>query len=163
MTAPPNYYELLQVSPDAEIDIIQSAYKRLVQKWHADRKPGDRTAFERLAALDEAFAVLSDPQKRTEFESRRIRAVPMTVQACESLPTQIRWAKKPPIPFSRVEGAASRTADDYDHSLPVLAEKESSTVKQPVNAIEPATISRTDVAQVPEFNRNELRSQSPAP
>jgi tetratricopeptide (TPR) repeat protein len=75
MSKPPDYYDLLQVSPDAEAEIIQAAHKRLVDKWHTDRRPGDSSAFERLALLDEANAVLSDPARREEYDLRRRQPV----------------------------------------------------------------------------------------
>lgn len=71
MVTTPDYYEVLQVSPNAEGEVIQAAYKRLVDKWHFDRRPGDLSAFERLSLLDEASAVLSDAQKRQEYDLRK--------------------------------------------------------------------------------------------
>ena len=71
MTTPLDYYEVLQVSPNAEGEIIQAAYRRLAQKWHPDRRPGDPTASERMKVLNEAYAALSDPQKRQEYDSCR--------------------------------------------------------------------------------------------
>lgn len=70
MPASPDYYEVLQVSPNADGEVIQAAYKRLVDMWHSERRPGDPSSFERLAALDEAYAVLSDPPKRREYDAR---------------------------------------------------------------------------------------------
>ncbi len=70
----PDYYGTLQVSPNADGEIIQVAYKRLVERWHADRVPGDASVFERLKLLDEAYTILSDPQKREEYELRRRQA-----------------------------------------------------------------------------------------
>src|SRR5262249_4979698 len=61
----------LQVSPNAEDEIIQAAYRRLAQKWHPDRNPGDPSASEHMKLLNEAYAVLSDPQKRREYDSCR--------------------------------------------------------------------------------------------
>jgi tetratricopeptide (TPR) repeat protein len=78
------YYEVLQVSPNADREVIQAAYSRLVDKWHAQRRPGDRTAFERLTLLDEAFAVLSNPEERQEYDSRRRQALPIGEAKLES-------------------------------------------------------------------------------
>jgi hypothetical protein len=67
----PNYYEVLQVSPNADVEIIQAAHRRLVEKWHTERQPGDPTAFHRLALLDEAVTALSDPLRRKEYDLRQ--------------------------------------------------------------------------------------------
>ncbi len=67
----PDYYEVLQLSPNADEDIIQAAYKRLTDRWHADRRPGDPAAYEHLKLLDEAYTVLCDPLKRKEYDLRR--------------------------------------------------------------------------------------------
>jgi tetratricopeptide (TPR) repeat protein len=74
MSASPDYYEVLQVSPHAETEVIEAAYKRLVEKWQAGRRPGDPAAFARLALLDEAYTALSDPRGREEYD--RLRGQP---------------------------------------------------------------------------------------
>src|SRR5438067_2528913 len=71
MPTPPDYYEVLQVSPNAEAEIIQAAYWRLAQKWHPDRNPGDSSALERMKLIIEANEVLSNPQKRQVYDLRR--------------------------------------------------------------------------------------------
>jgi tetratricopeptide (TPR) repeat protein len=71
MSAAPDYYEVLQVSPTSDREVIRAAYNRLVEKWHTERTPGDPSAFGQLSLLDEAYAALSDPQKRHEYDSRR--------------------------------------------------------------------------------------------
>ncbi|HEY2787424.1 MAG TPA: tetratricopeptide repeat protein [Fimbriiglobus sp.] len=70
-TTPPDYYEVLQVSPNADGEFIEAAYKRLVDKWNGERQPGDAGAFEKLTLLDKAFANLGDPQKRIEYNRTR--------------------------------------------------------------------------------------------
>src|SRR5437899_1049368 len=74
MATLPDYYEVLQVSPNAEEDIIQAAYRRLAQKWHPDRRPGDPAASEQMRLLNEAYDVLSNSQKRQEYDLRRRQA-----------------------------------------------------------------------------------------
>lgn len=86
---PEDYYEVLQVSQVAGVEVIQAAYERLVDRWHADRKPGDHSAFQQILILDEAHAVLSDPGKRREYDSRR-------------KPDEVKkGAKQEPAPVSR--------------------------------------------------------------
>jgi curved DNA-binding protein CbpA len=71
-----DYYEILQVSPNADEEVIQAAYKRLAFKWHPDRRPGDPAAPERMKLLNAAYAVLSDPQKRRAYDVRRKQPTP---------------------------------------------------------------------------------------
>ncbi len=100
----PDYYEVLQVSPNADTEIIQAAYKRLVDKWQNDRRPGDSAAFERLALLNEATTILSDPAKRRGYDSRRpqpdtgdvvpaivVQGAPESVPVSKSAPRWPRW------------------------------------------------------------------------
>lgn len=68
MTTLPDYYEVLQVSPSADEDIIEAAYRRLAKKWHPDRNPGDPFAAERMKLLNEAHEVLMDPVKRRKYD-----------------------------------------------------------------------------------------------
>ncbi len=66
-----DYYEILQVSPNAEDEIIQAAFRRLALKWHPDRCPGDQAAADRMKLINKAYAVLSDPRQRGEYDRRR--------------------------------------------------------------------------------------------
>ena len=60
-----DYYEILGIQKNASVDDIKSAYRRLALKYHPDRNPADRKgAEEKFKELSEAYAVLSDPQKR---------------------------------------------------------------------------------------------------
>jgi curved DNA-binding protein CbpA len=70
MATAPDYYEVLQVSPNAEAEVIQAAYRRLAMKWHPDRNPGDSLAASQMKLLNEAYGVLSDSTKRREYDLR---------------------------------------------------------------------------------------------
>ncbi len=74
MPLPPDYYEVLQVSPNADEEIIQAAYRRLAMKWHPDRRAGDSSASEHMKLINKAYEVLSTPQKRQEYDLLRRRA-----------------------------------------------------------------------------------------
>ncbi len=63
-----DYYELLGVSRTASADEIKKAYRRLAMKYHPDRNPGDKSAEEKFKAVGEAYAVLSDEQKRAAYD-----------------------------------------------------------------------------------------------
>lgn len=63
-----DYYELLGVARDADQKTIKSAYRKLALKYHPDRNPGDTEAEETFKQLNEAYAVLSDADKRTHYD-----------------------------------------------------------------------------------------------
>ena len=63
-----NYYELLEISPSASIEVIRNAYKTLAKKYHPDTYKGDNSfAEEKMKLLNEAISVLEDEGKRSEY------------------------------------------------------------------------------------------------
>ncbi|MGB3625356.1 MAG: molecular chaperone DnaJ [Henriciella sp.] len=64
----PDYYELLGVSRDADAKALKSAYRKLALKFHPDQNPGDEEAEARFKEVGEAYAVLSDPDKRAAYD-----------------------------------------------------------------------------------------------
>ncbi len=64
----PDHYETLGVPRDADAQTIKSAYRKLALRYHPDRNNGDDAAEERFKAINEAYAVLSDPEKRARFD-----------------------------------------------------------------------------------------------
>jgi molecular chaperone DnaJ len=65
---PRDYYEVLGVERDAPVDAIKRAYRRLAVEYHPDRNPNNPEAEERFKEASEAYAVLSDPQKRASYD-----------------------------------------------------------------------------------------------
>ena len=65
-----NFYELLQVSENADPEIIQAAYRRLVLRYHPDRS-SEPNAGEMTQRLNDAYAILSDPVRRAEYDRER--------------------------------------------------------------------------------------------
>ena len=63
-----NLYELLQVSPNADPEIVQAAYRRLILRYHPDRST-EPNAAEMTQRLNDAYAILSDSAKRTAYDA----------------------------------------------------------------------------------------------
>jgi curved DNA-binding protein len=72
-------YRILQVQPDADLDVVRAAYRVLARKVHPDASaPLDPTAERRMTDLNWAYALVRDPVKRLAWESDRRRAPPPT-------------------------------------------------------------------------------------
>jgi len=63
-----DYYEVLGIDRNADEAAIKRAYRNLAMKYHPDRNPGDAQASERMKEINEAYAVLSDAQKRRLYD-----------------------------------------------------------------------------------------------
>jgi curved DNA-binding protein CbpA len=72
------YYDILGVSRGAAPEGVRAAYRSLAQRYHPDKMHGNADAVRVMAALNEAYAVLSDPQQRARYdrslEGARLRA-----------------------------------------------------------------------------------------
>ncbi len=68
MYAEADYYELLEVEKGCDGTALKSAYRKLAMRWHPDRNPGDNEAESRFKAINQAYAVLSDPEKRAAYD-----------------------------------------------------------------------------------------------
>ncbi len=63
-----DYYEVLGVPRDADDAALKKAYRVLAKKYHPDTNPGDKDAEAKFKEASEAYAVLSDPQKRQQYD-----------------------------------------------------------------------------------------------
>lgn len=68
MATKQDYYEILGVPKNADEKQIKAAYRRLARKFHPDVNKGDKAAEEKFKRVAEAFAVLSDPDKRARYD-----------------------------------------------------------------------------------------------
>ncbi len=85
-----NYYQLLHVSPHAAQEEIKAAYRKLAFKYHPDRNNGNTLTEAVLKEINEAYSVLSNPEKRkfynasiavNSFHTKHRRPVPVTSQS----------------------------------------------------------------------------------
>jgi len=63
-----DYYKLLGVEKNASTDEIKKAFRKLAFKYHPDKNQGNKEAEEQFKQINEAYAVLSDPQKRQQYD-----------------------------------------------------------------------------------------------
>lgn len=63
-----DYYEILGISKTASQDEIKKAYRKVAMQYHPDRNPGDKTAEEKFKEAAEAYEILSDADKRAQYD-----------------------------------------------------------------------------------------------
>jgi curved DNA-binding protein CbpA len=62
-----NYYQLLELTPQASKAEVKKAFRRLSKKYHPDKNPGDEQAAEQMRKIGRAYEVLSDDEKRQVY------------------------------------------------------------------------------------------------
>ena len=63
-----DYYEVLGVSRDASPDELKKAYRKVAMQYHPDRNPGDKSAEEKFKEAAEAYEILSDADKKSQYD-----------------------------------------------------------------------------------------------
>lgn len=66
-----DYYNILGVSPQADVKEIKKAYQSLAKKYHPDVNPGNKEAEERFKEINEAYHAIADPGKRQKYDDLR--------------------------------------------------------------------------------------------
>ena len=113
-----DYYEILGVSKTASDDEIKKAYRTLAKKYHPDMNPGDKKAEEMFKDVNTAYAVLSDPEKRANYDRFGEEGVNGTGGA-----------------EVRAEGTVPFAAMTFFTELPFHLKKRLSAVKKKLNTI----------------------------
>ena len=63
-----DYYKILETSKSASAGEIKKAYRKLALKYHPDHNKGDKSAEAKFKEISEAYAVLSDPEKKKQYD-----------------------------------------------------------------------------------------------
>ncbi|HYL98202.1 MAG TPA: J domain-containing protein [Blastocatellia bacterium] len=100
-----DYYSLLEISRSASGDEVRRSYLKLARKYHPDLNSGDKAYEEKLKEINEAYEVLSDSEKRREYDdlgSQLKHGAPFTPppQRSHATPHQPRPAQSPKLGFS---------------------------------------------------------------
>ena len=99
MASDQNHYAVLQVSPDAEPEVITAAYRSLARLYHPDRNRSP-DAVHRMAQINIAYDVLSDPARRAAYDQSR--------QASRlQQPPRAQWSNRP-------QRRSEHAQDEYD-------------------------------------------------
>ena len=97
----PDFYAIFGVSPSASQEEIRAAHRELVKRYHPDiYSTGDdkARATERLQAINEAYAVLGNAERRKEYDDSRVEPPRHAEPAAEERPAQVRRARSAPRP-----------------------------------------------------------------
>ncbi len=63
-----DYYEILEVDRQVDLETLKKSYRRLAIKYHPDKNPGDKASEEKFKELSEAYEVLGNPEKRAAYD-----------------------------------------------------------------------------------------------
>jgi curved DNA-binding protein len=102
-----DYYKALGVERSASADDVRKAYRKLAMQYHPDRNPGDKQAEEKFKEINEAYQVLSDPQKRARFD--QVGSAYSNWQQRGGSPNDFDWSQW----YSGQPGASGGTRVDY--------------------------------------------------
>ena len=93
----PTYYDVLRVERGASAERIRSAYRRMAQKYHPDKMPGNGNAVRAMAAINAAYEVLSDAERRADHDRWIHRAESRPAPLAELPPPETAWTFFNPV------------------------------------------------------------------
>jgi curved DNA-binding protein CbpA len=90
-----DWYKVLQVDPEADLDVIQAAYRRLAQKYHPDVGSADESRAQRMISINRAWEVLRDPKRRAAYDvERQSHALSTRIQGSDAHPQAPRTTRR---------------------------------------------------------------------
>lgn len=116
MQRPRTHYDNLMVSRNAPAEVIRAAYKSLTQKYHPDKNPGDPNAVRIMAMINQAYEVLSDPQRRRahdEWISQQEQTYQQAQLEQFQRQTQPQANQRPPAPPPNTNGTDSLKSKNW--------------------------------------------------
>jgi curved DNA-binding protein CbpA len=94
-SAQKDFYRILGLSESAEFAVIKAAYKALIMIYHPDRHVGDKCyAVKKSKDINEAYAVLIDPDKRKKYDTARLGKFDKIPNKSESTLNELKMALK---------------------------------------------------------------------
>ncbi len=112
-----DYYALLGVNKNASADDIKKAYRGLARKYHPDLNPGDNVAEAKFKEITEANEVLSDPEKRSQYDKFGQYWKQSEQPNNNNRSTTRRTAATPPGDFNSVDFGQYNNFDDFVNEL----------------------------------------------
>jgi curved DNA-binding protein len=112
-----DYYALLGVNKNASADDIKKAYRGLARKYHPDLNPGDNVAEAKFKEITEANEVLSDPDKRSQYDKFGQYWKQSEQPSNNTRSTTRRTATTPPGDFNSVDFGQYNNFDDFVNEL----------------------------------------------
>jgi curved DNA-binding protein CbpA len=110
-------YKTLQVDPEAEDEVIAAAYRRLARKYHPDTADGDATAAAtRMAAINAAWQLIGDPERRAAFDRQRAVQAALERRASDETPGTARAPEAETVSPDWTSGRSS-VGGGYDASM----------------------------------------------
>lgn len=131
----PDPYKVLQVDPEAEEEVIAAAYRRLARKYHPDTATGVE-AVGRMEAINAAWEVLGDPNRRAAHDRQRALQAAVTRSSAAAPPDGA--TARPTASGSAAAGASPAPGAPRDPARPATAPRPG----HPPRAPEPQTVSR---------------------
>lgn len=143
MTSLPDYYATLEVNENASPEVITSAYRSLARKYHPDTNPSPE-ANARMKSINVAYDVLSDRNKRAEYDRKRAAAAKPAAPVSPPPPAS---QPKPPPPRPSTVAAKPTSSQTAPRTAPTAPPK--SEAKAPAASAPPKIVPKTPASSVP--------------
>ena len=150
-----DYYKILEVDSNATADQIKKSYRRLAMTYHPDRNPGNKAAEDMFKEINEAYDVLSNPEKRKKFDLMRDGKNNSTDFYTKNSGSSYsnKYSGGRSSSTSKASSKAQKDADDFDRRANIPT---SSTIFSAT-----APFSRATISPAPSQYRSKRRTPAP--